>query len=427
MKHNDMPASLWAATAGDRPRRPALTADTSCDVVIVGAGYTGLSAALHLAEAGKAVIVIDEVEPGWGASGRNGGQVIPGLKYDPDELEAIYGPDLGPRVVATVGGAADLVFNLIARHAIDCGATRTGWIQAAHSERALAAFAKRVGQWRARGVEARMLDRDGIATLVGSNRYIGGWIDPRGGTVQPLQYALGLAQAAEAAGARLFARTPATAIEKSGEEWRVVTPAGTVSAAKLILATNAYTDRIWPGLKQTVVPVFSLQGATSPLRGAAAERVLAQGQSVSDSFRLLRYFRRSPDGRLVMGTRGPFTDAPATRHAAMISRAIADIYPDLAGIAIEHLWTGRVAMTDDHIPHLHELAPNAYAALGYNGRGVAMATVLGKLVAERAAGKDWAEIGYPREAPKPIRFHAFNRLGVMAYANVYRLMDKFAP
>jgi glycine/D-amino acid oxidase-like deaminating enzyme len=422
-----MPASLWAATAEPAGAYPALVGEVSADIVIVGGGYTGLSAALHLAEAGTSVVVVEGAEVGWGASGRNGGQVIPGLKYDPAELERMHGSEAAQPLIRTIGSAADLVFDLIARHSIDCGAVRSGWTQAAHSERSLAAYSKRAKDWQSRGVAARVLDAAEVAALTGSKRYIGGWLDPRGGTVHPLAYARGLARAAAKAGAQIFANTPAMKLERSGTGWRVDTRAGSVMASTAILATNAYTDALWPGLRQTVVPVFSLQGATEPLSGAAASSVLAGGQSVSDSFRLLRYFRRSPDGRLLMGTRGPFTDTPGANQATLIRRAIADVYPELAEARISHLWTGRVAMTDDHVPHLHELAPGLLAGLGYNGRGVAMATVLGKLLAERATGKDWSDIGYPAAPMHPIRFHAFNRLGVFAYANAYRLMDRLMP
>lgn len=421
---NAMPPSLWAATSQPLQAFPPLAGSVRTRVAVVGAGYTGLSAALHLGLAGSDAVVIDAGEPGWGASGRNGGQVIPGLKDGPDELERLFGPDRGPRMVRTVAAAADLVFDLIARFDIGCAPVRSGWIVGAHSEAAMARIAVRAREWQARGVQAQLLDAGGIAALTGSRSYVGGWLDPRGGTVQPLSYARGLAKAAASQGARIFGETPALSLERKSGGWRLVTPAGDIDAETVILAMNAYTGRLWPKLKQTVVPVFSLQVATRPLSETEAA-ILPGGQAVSDTKNLLRYFRRSPDGRLVLGTRGPFTDRPGQRHGRRVGEVIAEIYPGLADVPLDYVWSGRVAMTKDHRPHLHELAPGVYAALGYNGRGVAMATMLGKLLAERVSGRPWEEIDFPNSALTPIRFHALSRLGVMAHVQYYRLLDRF--
>src|SRR5437016_4881950 len=196
-----LPPSLWAATARKARATPPLDASRKADVAIVGAGYSGLAAALQLAEAGVSVVVLEAGEPGWGASGRNGGQVIPGLKYDPDELVVMFGPKAGEHLIRVAGAAPDTVFDLIARHDIDCEARRCGWIQPAFAAADLDLIARRAEQWQRRAAPVEVLDRDTVRRLIGSPIYHGGWLDRRAGSVQPLSYARGLARAAQKAGA----------------------------------------------------------------------------------------------------------------------------------------------------------------------------------------------------------------------------------
>ena len=197
------PPSLWAATAPPAPETPPLDRDAEAEVCVIGGGYAGLSAALHLAERGKGVILLETHEPGWGASGRNGGQVIPGIKYDPSEIAAKYGAEAGEALAAFVGGTAGLVWEMIDRHGMDAPSARNGWIQGAHTDEMVATVKRRAAEWGARGVATRVLDRDQAAATLGTRQYLGGWIDPRGGGVQPLAYARGLARAAIKAGAAL--------------------------------------------------------------------------------------------------------------------------------------------------------------------------------------------------------------------------------
>src|ERR1700759_4365856 len=197
--------SLWAATAPKAPPTPPLEGHVTAEVVVIGAGYCGLSTALHLAERGTKVVVLEAHEPGWGGSGRNGGQVIPGLKYDPDELEEKFGPERGRRLVDFIGGSADVVFGLIEKHRMNVPHTRQGWIQGAHTPAGLDIVKRRSAQWAKRGVEgARELSADDVGHLIGTDKYLGGWVDPRGGAIQPLAYARELARAALAAGGRVL-------------------------------------------------------------------------------------------------------------------------------------------------------------------------------------------------------------------------------
>jgi glycine/D-amino acid oxidase-like deaminating enzyme len=382
-------------------------------VVVVGAGYTGLSAALHLAERGADVVVLDAAEPGWGGSGRNGGQIIPGLKHDPDELERQFGPETGRRMWQIAGGAADFAFELVARHKIACHAERCGWIAAAPHAAALESLRSRTEQWQRRGAPVELLDGKRIAELTGTTGYAGGMLDHRAGALQPLAFVRGLARAAQQAGAAIHGRSLVRGLEVAPGGWRVDTQAGSVTARSVILATNAYTDDLWPGLMRTVLPVQSYQVATRPLPEDVRRHVLPGGQVVSDLRRILFYFRLDPAGRLLMGGRGPLDDRGDPALFARLEAVARRLFPRIGATPWEHRWSGRVALTADHLPHLHEPRPGVLVGLGYNGRGVAMATVTGKLLADRALGASPAEIGWPVTPIEPIPLHAW-RLPAMA-------------
>jgi glycine/D-amino acid oxidase-like deaminating enzyme len=418
--------SLWAATAAPGPALGRLTGDARAPVAVIGAGYTGLSAALHIAGAGRDVVVLEAAEVGERASGLNGGQVIPGVKHDPDALENMFGAARGARFVATVASGPDVVFDLIKRHEISCAATRTGWLQPATSVAALDLISRRVAQWRARGADVELLTAAETARLTGSQRYLGGWIDRRGGTVQPLSYVRGLARAALEAGARIFVQTPATRLERSGSGWQVHTPQGTVASDMVILATDAYSGSLLDPLRRTLIPVPSFQVATEPIPENLRKTILPEGQSASDTWHLLRYFRLDATGRLVMGSRGTFRDVPVTVAARNHYRAVREIYPQLEGLRFEYHWGGLVGMTRDHMPHLHEAAPGLLAAVGYNGRGVAMATVLGRILAEWCLGASPAELGFPVTPVEPIPLHRFNQLGARLAIQGLRALDTLA-
>ena len=423
MEQPSLPPSLWAATAEPAPALESLQGAIRADVLIVGGGYTGLSAALHLAEAGRDVVLLDAGEPGWGASGRNGGQVIPGLKDDPDALEQRLGKKAGARLVETVGGAADEVFALIREHGIACDAVQEGWIQPAHTDAALVTATARARQWEERGVPIRLLSADEVHARIGcSPIYRGGWLDPRGGTVQPLSYARGLAKAALKQGAQLFRQSRVQGLETDGSGWKARTAEGSVRADSVILATNGYSDGLWPGLSRSVVPVFSQQLATRPLPEDLRDRVLKGGVSASDTRRLLWYFRLDREGRLLMGGRGTM-DRPGLDQGAPLLQALHRLFPDTRDIDPEFVWAGRVAMTADHLPHLHVLDRQVFAGLGFNGRGVAMATVMGRLLAQLANGAGPESLPFPVTPLKPIPFHGFRGAAVRAMVQYYRFLD----
>jgi glycine/D-amino acid oxidase-like deaminating enzyme len=402
---------------------PQLSGETRAEVLVVGAGYTGLSAALHVAAAGRDVVMLEAGQVGTGGSGLNGGQVIPGLKHDPDMLAARYGERIGSQLTARSGEAADLVFDLIGRYSIECNAVRTGWLQLAVSEASLPLLQRRAEQWRRHGADVAALSDREAAHLTGSKRYHGGWIDRRGGTVQPLAYLRGLARAAMKSGARIFVRSAAAKLSRAAGGWRVDTEHGSVDADTVILATDAYTDRAFDALRRTVVTVPSIQVATAPLPPPLRAAILPGGQSVSDTQRLLCYFRLDASGRFVLGTRGAYADVPTPTTTIAHERAIRETYPELAGLPLEYRWGGFVAMTRDGLPHLHQPAPGLLAGLGYNGRGVAMATVMGRLLGRWALGEPAESLDFPVTPLRPIRFHSLSRLAARATIRYLQLRD----
>ena len=416
-------ASLWSTTAEPGIAFPLLIGNAQADVAVVGAGYTGLSAALHLGECGASVIVLESHEPGWGASGRNGGQVIPGLKYDPPELLQMFGGDLGDRIADFVGQAPELVFRLIERHGIVCDAYRCGWIQPAHNAAMEVVLRRRAESWMARGANVEILDRARTVEYIGSDAYRAAWLDKRGGTLNPLSYARGLARAAHVAGTRIYSASPVTRLAPDGSKGFVLTtPRGSVNARQVILATNAYTTDLWPGVRQSIIPVHSFQVATTPLPDQVRRSILPHGQVCSDSRRLLLYFRIDESGRLVMGSGGTLGEPQSTLVFRHLKDAVRHLFPQVHA-TYEFHWYGRVAMTVDHLPHLHEPVSGILTALGYNGRGIAMATAFGTLLARRAAGEAPNSLQIPITPVHRIPLHAFRRLYVGAARAYYRTRD----
>ena len=417
------PPSRGAATAAPAPDTPAMAGDQRADVAVVGGGFTGLSTALHLAQGGADVAVLEAAEPGWGASGRNGGQVIPGLKEDPREIVSRFGEKDGGAMVRASGAAADLVFDLIKKHGIECDAMQNGWIQAAHTQGMLGDLRKRHQDWAQHGANVAWLEQDELTQRMGDGRYQGGWIDKRGGGVQPLGYARGLARAAQSVGARVHGSTPVQSLNRTGDGWRLETANGSLTADKVILATNGYTDGLWPKLERTVVPVFSVQVATAPLGENIRGKILGGGEVLSDTHRVLWYFRQDGHGRLLMGGGGSAYEDGAVKVYDSLRQRIHSLLPEAGDVEFEFAWNGKVAITPDHYPHLHELAPGLWAGLGFNGRGVAMATMMGKILADRALGTTDPEFDFPNMTPRPLPLHFMRGVAVTATRAYYRFRD----
>lgn len=424
MSKLELPQSLWAATAAPAPQTSPLDKDIVADVAIVGAGYAGLSTALHLAAAGRTVQVLEAGDIGWGASGRSGGQVIPGIKYDPDDLVKMFGQDAGRRAAANFGSTAAKVFELIDHYKIECDDTRSGWAQPAHSKAAEPAARNRCRQWLELGADVAELDRDQMAELLGTDVYHGGWIDRRGGSVQPLSYSRGLARAALQEGAAIATHTRATSLQRFGENWRIKTDRGpAVTADKVIVCTNAYSKGLWPKLEQTVIAANSFQVATKPLSPNLDRSILKDKVVASDTRRLLAYFRRDREGRFIMGGRGTFADPTSAAEFRHVERMLARSYPMLADQPIEFRWGGRVAITQDFLPHLHRPEHGLLFVLGCQGRGVALQSKMGEWVRDYIVSGDPRMLPVPVTDISPIPFHALRRLYVAATLTYYKIAD----
>lgn len=418
--------SLWAATAVPAPATAPLDTDTQADVIVVGAGYCGLSTALHLAERGVRVVVLESKEIGFGGSGRNGGQVIPGLKHDPGELLRMFGPEEGQRLVDFAKGTADAVFELIDKHGMDVPRTRQGWIQGAHTPAALQLAERRTRDWQAQGVAARQLDRSETARLLGTDKYFGGWLDPRGGGVQPLSYARELARAAQAAGVAIHTGTPVTELTQANGKWQAATARGPrVTAERVVMCTNGYTDGLWPGLRKTIINANSFQVATEPLPEAIRKTVLPEGHVSSDARNLLLYYRLDHAGRLLMGGRGTFREPDAGQPGdwSHLEHVVAKLFPQAAGVPIAYRWCGHVAITRDYLPHLHEPAPGLLIDIGCQGRGVGLQTRMGQALASYLLSGDQRVLPVQPSGIKAFPLYGMRRLYIAAVIAWYRITD----
>lgn len=417
------PASLWHATAPLPAPCAALTGPVEADLLVVGGGFAGLSTALHAAEAGLSVVLIEAHRIAWGASGRNAGFVVPNFaKVDPDDLRRVSGP-AAERLIGMAATSGDLVFELIRRHGIDCDAVQSGWIQPAHSAAALARAQSRVRQWGALGRPVDLLDRAAVTALTGADRWLGGWIDRSGGTINPVGYARGLARAARSAGAILHEDSPATGLRREGADWLASTPGGQVRARRVVLATNAYAGHLWPGLARGFFPLRVFQVATEPLPAAMGQDILPGRQAVSDSRRNLFTFRFDRDRRLISGGMHVLSPGARTRVPRRIHRRMARELglPDLPPLA--YAWSGMASVMPDYLPRLVDLAPGLVAGFACNGRGIAMSTAMGRELARWACGAALSESAIPAMRPKAIPYHGLARLAPNALLPVGIVKD----
>ncbi|MBZ9845923.1 MULTISPECIES: NAD(P)/FAD-dependent oxidoreductase [unclassified Mesorhizobium] len=402
--------SLWHAVSRSHRERPPLHGEIDTDLAIVGGGFSGLSTALHAAGKGLSVAVLEAEIIAWGATGRNAGFVVPNFaKLDPDSILAYLGPKRGERLIDFAASSADLVFGLIRQHRIDCDAVQNGWIQPAHSPAALEKVKSRAGQWSRRGRPAVTLDRREVEALTGARGYFGGWMDHSGGVLNPVAYARGLADAAGSAGARIFERTRVTSVDRRADGWALKTPTGTVRAARVLIATNAYGGSLNPSLERTYFPLKVFQIATRPLPRDIRARLLPGGQGVGDTRRNLFTFRFDADNRLISGGMHILGAGADTRVPQTIWRRLSthlDL-PDLPPLA--YGWSGIAAVEPDFLPHLLDLGPGLIAGRACNGRGIAMTTAMGKVLADWGAGTDARDLQLPFAPPARIPFHALLR------------------
>jgi glycine/D-amino acid oxidase-like deaminating enzyme len=382
----------------------------------------GLSTALTLAGKGVSVAVLEAAEIGWGASGRNNGLVAPGLKRDPWEVRKILGTESGDRLLRFAGDAPDQVFKLIDEHAIDCDLNRGGWIQAAHSKRALPLLERRIAAWQALGAAVESIPADTVSAELGTDFYAGASRYRGGGSINPLAYVFGLASAARVAGAAIYEQSPALDIRREGGKWVVASVHGSVRGEQLVCCTNAYNDNIGE-LRGTVIPLRTAQVASHPLPRDVAASILPGAAAASDTQRLLTSFRLTADHRLIMGgasaTAGDHHEG-LTKHLHKAARLR---FPGIDNIPWEFGWSGYLALTTDHLPQIMRVDDKYYAGIGCNGRGIAMATATGRSIAELICGQDEKDCSVPIRGPKRVFGYGMRRPGVAAGVLYNRFLD----
>ncbi|HVY83239.1 MAG TPA: FAD-binding oxidoreductase, partial [Steroidobacteraceae bacterium] len=378
--------SYYAATAQPAPQRPRLAGTVDCDVCVIGGGIAGCSAALHLAERGYDVVLLEAHRIGWGASGRTGAQALPGVAAGQAKLEHLIGRT-DARVVwdVTLEGLA-LMRELIARYAIDCDWV-DGHMQVAIKPRHDRDLRDELETLRGDyGYESvRYLSRDEVTAVLASKRYISALYDTNCGHMHPLNYTLGLARAAESRGARLFESTRALEVA-NGDRVRVRTPGGNVRARHVVMCGNVYLGGVAPELAAKIMGVGTYIVATEPLGAERARALIANNAAVADTNWVLDYFRRSADHRLLYGGRVNYSGLPGFDAPGATRRRMLQVFPQLADVKIEYSWGGEVDITLNRAPHFGRLAPNVYFLQGFSGHGVVLTGIGGKLVAEAIAG-----------------------------------------
>ena len=379
--------SWYAATAPAVEPRPVLAGCERADVCVVGAGFTGVSAALHLAERGYSVVVLEAERVGWGASGRNGGQVGSGLRESMDDLERALGPSRAGTLWALAEEAKVIIAERIARHGIECD-WRSGNLLASTRERYMgwmedeAEFCHRRFGYRG----YRMLSRAEMREEVASERYVGGRMDKGGGHLHPLKFMVGMAAAAAAAGVRIFEGSRVERI-RWGRPAEVSTArGGVVTAEHVFLAGNAHLGRLEPRIESRIMPIVNHQLATEPLGERRARSLVRSGACVHSTKFVVDYFRCTPDHRLLFGGGETYSDRPPGDLAGFVRRYMLRVFPQLADVRIDHAWSGRLAITRSRLPHVGRIPPNGFFAHGFSGHGVALTQIAGKLVAEMVAG-----------------------------------------
>ena len=386
MRDRSRTHGLWAKSAPPAPATLPLAGEAQAEILIVGGGYTGLAAALTLAEGGMKAILLEAEEIGHGGAGRNVGLVNAGLWVTPETVEAALGPERGGALLDWLGAGPGLVFEKIRHYGIACEAQRNGTLHCAVGRKGWAELQERERQWQAREAPVELLDRAAAADLIGSTTYEGALLDKRAGTIQPLAYARGLAKAAIAAGAEIHTESPVLSATHDGEDWVVRTPQGVARAPRLILATDAYARHVWPEMREQQIhlPYFNL--ATAPLSADLLAEILPQRQGCWDTREVLSSFRLDAQGRMIFGSIGALEGFGLKIHRSWGRRAMAKVFPALAETPFEEAWFGWIGMTEDSMPRLHNLGPQALAVGGYNGRGISPGTVFGTALGRHMLG-----------------------------------------
>jgi gamma-glutamylputrescine oxidase len=379
-------ASWYAATANPSPERPALSGEHETDVCIVGGGFSGMSTALHLAERGYSVTVLEAARVGWGASGRNGGQLVNGYSRDLDVIEKRYGADAARELGSMAFEGVGIIRELVERYSIDCD-LRRGGIFAAFNHRQLRELEQQKREWEAYGHDSlELLDQDSIRSHIATDLYAGGLYDGWSGHIHPLNLVLGEAAAVESLGGTIHEHSVVTRVE-SGDAPVVHTANGKVRARHVVLCGNAYLGDTVPELRDRVMPVSTQVIATEPLDPATIERLFPTGACVEDCNYILDYYRPTADHRVLFGGGTIYGGVTPDDIVGKLRPHLARTFPELADARIDYAWSGNFALTLTRIPHMGRLGDSVYFTHGYSGHGVTTTHLAGRLIAEAIDGE----------------------------------------
>lgn len=420
-------ASLWADTAEPLPTFPKLAGEVKADVVIIGAGYTGLSAAHHIAKSGLSPVVLEANHPGWGASGRNGGVITAKFRLSFRDIDAAHGRAMARRMYEIAHESVEMVDELVSELGIaSARLTRSGQVKAAHNEATLRAAIDEAA-WMTREMrdtEVRILDPHQVRDETGSQVFVGGILNPGSGGIHPLNYLRGLAKGVARRGVPIFQESPVLALRRDSDGVVAETPDGVVRARQAIVATNSYSDltSATARVQRTLVPFRSALIATEKLSPNLAGSLMPTGRTYTETKRMMRWFRKVDD-RVIFGGRGAFGKQDSENAFDALRKAMVGIFPELADIPLAFKWSGLVAMTLDSVPHVGRLDDRTLYSVGYNGAGVAMSSLMGGYLAALVRGEK-VDLGLLDAGRlKTIPFYAFREPAVRAVAGWYQFLD----
>ncbi|WP_298877068.1 FAD-binding oxidoreductase [uncultured Bradyrhizobium sp.] len=419
--------SLWEATAEPARVFPVLSGEQQADVVIIGAGYTGLSAAHHIAKSGLSPIVLEANKPGWGASGRNGGVITAKFRLSFREIDAVHGRAMARRMYEIAHESTDMVEELVSEFGItSANLTRTGQVKAAHNETTLKAAIDEAN-WMTRemgSAEVRILDKRGVRDETGSDIFVGGVLNPGSGGIHPLHYLRGLADGVARRGVPIFQESPVVRLRRDGDGIVAETPQGAVRARQAIIATNSYSDLTGATahLQRRLIPFRSAMVATEQLPRNLAGQLMSTGRTYTETKRMMRWFRMV-DNRVIFGGRGAFGKQDSQAAFDALRKAMVGIFPELADVPLAFKWSGLVAMTLDSVPHIGRLDDRTLFSVGYNGAGVAMSSLMGRYLAAFVRGET-PDVGLlDARRMKAIPFYPLREPAVRMVAGWYQFLD----
>jgi glycine/D-amino acid oxidase-like deaminating enzyme len=373
------------------------------------------------------VAIVEAMEPGWGASGRNNGQVIPTLsRPDPDDIVAKHGA-AGERFVVLLRDSASTLFDVARRYQIEAEQEQAGWVQPVHSPGRIRIAERRVRQWSKFGAPVELLSRDQTRQMLGSDAWFGGFWNKSGGHINPLSLSRGLARVVLEQGCRIYARSPATSFERRNDRWIVRTEKGEMHGRALILATNAYTGEfsrsLMPDIAREVMPVLSWQMATQPLSDNVRKTIIPGRQAMSDTHGELYFARYDARNRLVTGGAVIGPGNKVERIKTRVAERLQRLWPQIGQVEFGYVWNGYLGMTTDFMPRIHRLGPDAYGWTGCNGRAVALAIALGGELSKAVRGVPDKDLALPFTDPVPIVAHGLLRRLAPLMLMVYRQRD----